>query len=104
MSPHLYDQTVDHGRTTMLVEPNVGSEAVCIDHVTRFDVPRNAQLTALIGDPRNDENLIVNQLHLAILRFHNRVVADVRGSSARWPHPQSCSPRRSGSSGGTTSG
>lgn len=29
---------------------------------------------ALIGDGRNDENLFVAQLHLAILRFHNRVV------------------------------
>ena len=27
-----------------------------------------------IGDPRNDENLVVAQFHLAILRFHNAVV------------------------------
>ncbi len=36
-----------------------------------FDLPRNAQGTALIGDPRNDENLIVAQTHLAFLKFHN---------------------------------
>ena len=30
--------------------------------------------TALIPDPRNDENLIVAQTHLAMIRFHNRVV------------------------------
>ena len=29
---------------------------------------------ALIGDARNDENLIVAQLHVAFLRFHNAVV------------------------------
>jgi nucleoid-associated protein YgaU len=29
---------------------------------------------ALIGDPRNDENLIVSQLHLAFLKAHNRLV------------------------------
>ena len=29
---------------------------------------------ALIGDPRNDENLIVAQLHVAFLRAHNRLV------------------------------
>jgi hypothetical protein len=40
----------------------------------RFDVPRNSQSIALIGDPRNDENLIVSQLHLGLLRFHNGVV------------------------------
>ncbi|WP_138466970.1 heme peroxidase family protein [Poseidonocella sp. HB161398] len=30
--------------------------------------------TAIIGDPRNDENLVVAQLHLGFLRFHNKVV------------------------------
>src|SRR3954469_15634290 len=88
VSPHLYDQSVDHGRTTMLVEPNAGSETVCIDHAVRYDVPRNAQGTALIGDPRNDENLIVDQLHLAFLRFHNRVVADVRDDLGTLATPQ----------------
>ena len=28
----------------------------------------------MIGDPRNDENLIVAQTHLAFLKFHNRVM------------------------------
>ena len=49
---------------------------------TDFDVPRihdplnpaNASHTAIIGDPRNDENLIVVQFHQAMLRFHNQVV------------------------------
>ena len=31
---------------------------------------------AIIGDPRNDENSIVSQLHGLFLRFHNRVVAE----------------------------
>jgi len=51
-----------------------------------FDVPRvfsatdttvntpDSTFTAVIGDPRNDENVIVSQLHHAMLRFHNRVV------------------------------
>jgi hypothetical protein len=29
---------------------------------------------ALIGDPRNDENVIVSQLQLTFIRFHNKVV------------------------------
>jgi nucleoid-associated protein YgaU len=33
---------------------------------------------ALIGDPRNDENLIVAQLHLAFLKAHNQLVAQGR--------------------------
>jgi hypothetical protein len=37
--------------------------------------------TAVIGDDRNDENLIVAQLHVAFLRFHNQVVAHLRRNS-----------------------
>jgi hypothetical protein len=41
-----------------------------------FDLKRDrdAPFTALIGDRRNDSNLIVSQLHLAFLRAHNRLV------------------------------
>src|SRR5262249_4606722 len=44
------------------------------------DLPRNSAEArrALIGDPRNDENLIVSQLHLAFLKYHNRVVDALR--------------------------
>lgn len=36
-----------------------------------FDLPRNSQNVALIGDPRNDENGIISQLHAAFIAFHN---------------------------------
>jgi hypothetical protein len=39
------------------------------------DVPRTAAGTAIIGDPRNDENMIVSGLHAAFIAFHNEVVA-----------------------------
>ena len=39
--------------------------------------------TALIPDPRNDENLIVAQTHLAMIRFHNRVVDKLPGDAGR---------------------
>jgi hypothetical protein len=39
-----------------------------------FDLPRRPNGTALIPDPRNDENLAVAQTHAAFIRFHNRVV------------------------------
>jgi len=38
------------------------------------DLPRNSEGLALIADHRNDENLVLAQLHLALLKFHNRVV------------------------------
>lgn len=39
-----------------------------------FDLPRTAAGLAIIGDPRNDENLIVAQLHVSMMRFHNAVI------------------------------
>ena len=43
-----------------------------------LDLPRNREDVALIGDPRNDENAIVSQLHLLFARFHNRVADEVK--------------------------
>jgi hypothetical protein len=77
-SEHLYDQTVDGGATTFYVEEIPGSDKKSYDKKVRYDIPRNAQLTALTGDPRNDENLMISQLHLGFLRFHNKVVERVK--------------------------
>jgi Animal haem peroxidase len=41
------------------------------------DLPRAENGRAIIGDPRNDENLIVSQLQVAFIRFHNAVVDQV---------------------------
>jgi hypothetical protein len=52
----------------------------------RNDLPRRPPHTqpdldreALIGDPRNDENLVVAQLHTAFLRAHNALAAQLGG-------------------------
>ena len=60
-SPHLYDATT--GNIKLLVDKDFPN-----------DLPSNSQLTALIGDPRNDENLIVSQIQLAFIKFHNSVI------------------------------
>jgi hypothetical protein len=36
--------------------------------------PFNLRRPAIIGDPRNDENIIIAQMHLAISRHHNRLI------------------------------
>jgi hypothetical protein len=41
------------------------------EHDGIYDLPRAADGTAYIGDPRNDENHIIAQLQVAFLRFHN---------------------------------
>jgi hypothetical protein len=61
--PFQYDQTV-HGGYALLIERPDGRTP---------DVPR-VRGRAAIGDPRNDENSMISQLHLAFLSFHNAVV------------------------------
>ena len=68
-SPHLYDTQGGKGNK-FLLEPT--------GTVGKFDVPRNSQKVALIGDPRDDENLIIGQLQVAFLKFHNEVVDYVK--------------------------
>lgn len=69
-SPHLYDQRAATGAGIRFLLEECGTP-------NRQDVPRNSQNTALIGDPRNDENLIVCGLQIAFLRFHNAVLDQV---------------------------
>jgi hypothetical protein len=51
--------------------PPVSLPGADLPRATVDGVPR----APLVGDTRNDENLVVAQLHLAFLRFHNAVVA-----------------------------
>ena len=45
------------------------------------DLERTRHGVALIGDHRNDENLVVAQTHLALLKFHNKVVDHITPST-----------------------
>ncbi len=67
--PYMYDWDASPAGVKLLVG---GGRAE--DGLAAVDLPRNAQGRALIGDPRNDENLIVAQLHLLMIRFHNALV------------------------------
>lgn len=60
--PFLYDQDL-HDGFGFLVGPDDAP-----------DLPRNSRGRALTGDPRNDENGIVSQLHVAFLKLHNRLL------------------------------
>ena len=68
-----------------------------------FDLPRVTTIGAfaLIPDKRNDENLAVAQTHLAMIRFHNRVVARLASQGVSGP---ALFRRRGRSSCATTSG
>lgn len=83
--PYLYE---DDGRHFKLGRRLTGAES--FDANVR-DLPRHKSDTsrarALIGDPRNDENVIVAQLHAAFLRFHNAMV-DFLGASVSFEEIQ----------------
>jgi Animal haem peroxidase len=64
--PYMYEPD---GIRMALGEPMSGNP---LDPGAR-QLPRGPNGRALIGDPRNDENRIVAQLHAIFLRFHNQV-------------------------------
>lgn len=68
-SPYLYDQ---EDPAKLLVGHNTASIHEPVD------IPRNHQGRAIIGDPRNDVHVILAQLHLVFLRFHNAAVDHLR--------------------------
>jgi hypothetical protein len=68
-SPHLYDLNGGKGGKFLLEETGTPGKS---------DLPRNSQKVALIGDPRDDENMIISQLQVAFLRFHNAAVDYVK--------------------------
>ncbi len=74
--PFLYDwDDADRPGASLLVDcPGKAGLAT-------MDLPRNVPGRALVGDARNDENLIVSQLHLLFIRFHNAVVRWLAGES-----------------------
>src|SRR5215469_4910316 len=47
------------------------------------DLPRNRQGRALLGDARDDVHLIISQLHLAFLKFHNAIVDYLRNKGVQ---------------------
>lgn len=75
VSRHLYDL---RDPAKFLIEKLGGPDS-------NDDMPRNSQNTALIADPRNDENTIVSQFHVAILKFHNAVVDHLRKKNPNDP-------------------
>jgi hypothetical protein len=66
-SPFLYQR--DDPAMLLLGRNDRGEEA---------DLPRNAEGLALVGDPRNDVHLFVSQLHVAMIKVHNRLVGLAR--------------------------
>ncbi|HWF60353.1 MAG TPA: peroxidase family protein [Nitrospira sp.] len=80
-SPELYDTS--SGDIKFRVEAIPGSEQVSKKRAGRFDLPRDQKNNAILGDSRNDENVVISQFHLAMLKFHNAVVDRLRADSGQ---------------------
>ena len=67
--PYLYVQEGAFAGAKLLV----GADNPGQDGLRDHDLLRSPNGRAMIGDPRNDENGVLGQLQLAIIRFHNHV-------------------------------
>jgi hypothetical protein len=69
--PQFYDPA---DRDKLLLTPNVNGVE---------DLPRDSSGHAIIPEARNDENLIIVQLHKGVAKFHNRIVDYTRAQGMR---------------------
>jgi hypothetical protein len=84
VSRYLYEKTPGTDvRANLTVGPTQPATAVPPPfqrpQILPNDLPRLNKV-AVIGDPRNDENLAVAQTHLAFLKFHNKVVERIKAN------------------------
>ena len=70
-NPFLYD---GDGVKLLLGRPLTGSDWDANTRDLQRNSPHSGEQRAIIGDPRNDENVIVSQLQSNFIRFHNRMV------------------------------
>jgi hypothetical protein len=82
VQPSLYDRNSPGRAKLLLGKTVVGGRDPRIKPDLPHDLPRNPQGMAIIGDERNDENLLVAQTHVAFLRFHNAIVDHLAGTVA----------------------
>ncbi|MBR9915177.1 MAG: peroxidase [Algicola sp.] len=67
--PFLYDNPNTRGLYLLTGKTNNNQgQGVALE---KHDLPRTGTGTAIIGDPRNDENRVLSQLQLAMIRFYN---------------------------------
>jgi hypothetical protein len=76
--PQLYDPT-DRDKFLLVktTHTTIRSDTLETPDVV-YDLPRNASGKAIIADPRNDQTIIINQMHVALQRFHNKLVDYMR--------------------------
>lgn len=66
--PFLYERATLRSAPRFLIGPTIGPPS------SRNDLPRNSEGIALVADHREDQNLILAQLHVAFLKLHNAII------------------------------
>lgn len=88
VQPYLYEFTPGQEQEKFaLGKTQVGRGDPTIKPDLPNDLLRAPSGLGLIGDPRNDENLIVAQMHVAFLKFHNKVVDGLKDGSISRRYP-----------------
>ena len=75
--PFLYSQTSPFNGAKLLT----GADEPGGDSLRANDLLRAPNQRAIIGDPRNDENRVVSQLQLGIIKFHNAMCEQLHAES-----------------------
>jgi hypothetical protein len=86
VSPYMYQRDPVTGRVgpkLLVGNTTAGAPPAPGGTIPSFpnDLPRSHHGRAIIGDERNDENLLVAQTHLALIKFHNKVVDTVAAAN-----------------------
>lgn len=75
-APFLYEMKGAPGNERFLIGRTIMKEGQT-ELGSLNDLPRNSNGIALVGDARQDENVILAQLHVAFLKFHNFVMDEL---------------------------
>jgi hypothetical protein len=80
--PYLYNQTAPFNNAKLLT----GADEVGADDRRKNDLLRVPTGSAIIGDPRNDENRIISQMQLGFIKFHNAICDKLRAEATAEGH------------------
>lgn len=81
INPYLYRASKADWRSAQFIigeaETKYKGRRQRVYDLPRIKISQDKKNTAIISDLRNDEHILISQLHLAFLLFHNKVVTDL---------------------------
>ncbi len=93
-SPHLYNSPYLRVGKRVYKDINQRRYDFLRTYRSKRSGPYGGSARALIGDPRNDENIIVAQLHSAFISFHNMIVTNLIERGHEFNRSDYCRPNK----------